>query len=192
MRRTWWCLASLPLRRHVVSVRYLPNSGKIQGVLGDAWAHVCEVHGMEAPPHQTHLERHSKTDQRRSSGRGKSTHLHNILTHPKLNRPPIQHNIVMAKPILRPPLAIDLDTLDKELLLRQRRRVTRPVAPNPQVLVPVDGDIDIGEPRRSEQIDRLRHDRIQPQHLPDKPRVECAGVAVPGHAVLRVVEELVC
>lgn len=120
------------------------------------------------------------------------THLCDILTHPELDSPSINHDILMIKPILGPRLAVDLDALHKVLRLSQRSRVTRAVAPNPQILVSVDSDIDVVEPWRPEQIYRLRHDRIQAQHLPNKPGVQCAGVAVPGNAVLRIVEELVC
>lgn len=55
----------------------------------------------------------------------------------------------------------------------------------------VDCHVDVSEPRRAQEVHGLGDDRVEAQHLPQEPAVEGAGVAVPRHAVVGVVEELV-
>lgn len=61
----------------------------------------------------------------------------------------IHHHVVMVEPVLDPVLSIDLDALNVEAALSQRRAVFHIVAQDPQGLVAVDGHIDVREPRRA-------------------------------------------
>lgn len=94
----------------------------------------------------------------------------------KLDRAAVHHNVIVRKPVLRPGLAVDLDALHVVPLVQPRRG-------DAQRLVAVDGHVQVREPRRAQQVDGLRHDRVQADELPQEPRVHGAGVAVPGDAV---------
>lgn len=98
----------------------------------------------------------------------------------------------MIEPVLVPLLTVDLDALNEIVGLAQSRRVRGTMAQDSQSLVDIDRNVNIIEPRRPKKIHRLRHYRVQAQHLPDQPGVERACITVAGHSILGVVKELVC
>ena len=104
----------------------------------------------------------------------------------KLDCATIHHYVRVLEPILGPALPIDLHALHEEavLITQARRR-------NPQRLVPIDSHVDIVEPRRFDQVNRLCDDWIHAHHLPDQPAVQSACIRIARHAVRRIVEELI-
>lgn len=92
----------------------------------------------------------------------------------------------MLEPVLRPLPPVDLDALHVVALgsLVQAR------GSDPERLVAVDGHVEVREPGRGEQVDGLRDDRIDAEHVPEEPGVHGAGVAVAGDAVGGVFEAL--
>lgn len=115
-----------------------------------------------------------------------------ILTNKELNNTSFDHNFLMIEPVLSPLLTIDLYTLNKIVGLAEIRRVRGTMAQDSQILVDIDCDINIVEPRRPKKIHRLRHDRVKAQHLPYQPGVERACIAVAGDSILGIVKELIC
>lgn len=104
-----------------------------------------------------------------------------ILAELKLDHPAISHYIFMLEPVLAPLLAVDLYALYVHSLLETGGL-------NSKRLVPVDRHVHVREPWRGEQVDRLCDDRINTKHLPQKPGVHCACIAVAGDAVSGVLE----
>lgn len=104
----------------------------------------------------------------------------------ELNRPTLDHDIRMLNPILIPWLAVDLHRLDIVTI-----RIVKIIRRDPQGPIIIDSHIDIREPRGFEQVNRLRDDRIETEHLPDEPRIQRTSIAISGHTVVGVVEELV-
>ena len=82
----------------------------------------------------------------------------------ELNCPSIDHNVAMVKPILIPRLAVDLDRLHIVAIL-----VVKVVRSDPEILISINSHVDIGEPRRLDEVDCLGHNWIKAQHLPNEP-----------------------
>lgn len=100
----------------------------------------------------------------------------------ELNRASVDHDITMLKPILRPILAVYRHGLN---IVAVRSEV---VGHDLQSAVAIDCHVDVREPRRAEQIDRLGDYRIDAEHLPNEPAIQSTGVAVAWHAIICVVE----
>jgi hypothetical protein len=77
----------------------------------------------------------------------------------------MQHQLIMLDPILIPLLPIHLDTLHVITLLL----VVQTIGGDAEGIVAVDSHVDIVEPRRAEQEDRLRDNGVETQLLPDEP-----------------------
>lgn len=77
----------------------------------------------------------------------------------KLDRAAVHHDVIVREPVLRPGLAVDLDALHVVPLVQPVRR-------DPQRLVAVDGHVQVWEPWRAQQVDGLRHYRVQADELP--------------------------
>ena len=91
----------------------------------------------------------------------------------------------MADPALVPNLSVNRH------ILHEKTRITQPLRRNPQRIdlrrVWIRQlDTDIVEPWREQEIDRLGNDGVKPQHIPDHPAIDGAGVTVSGEAVRRV------
>jgi len=71
----------------------------------------------------------------------------------------------MLHPILIPLLAVNLHALHEVAAAL----VVEPVGRDAKRVVVVDGDVDVVEPRRDDEEDRLRGDRVETQLLPDEP-----------------------
>lgn len=101
----------------------------------------------------------------------------------KLNRATVDHNIAVFEPVLVPIPSVDLDRLYEIAV-----GVVQIRGRDAQSTVPIDGHVDILEPGRVDQIDRLCDNRIKPYHLPDEPGIKGAGIAVARDAVVCVLE----
>jgi hypothetical protein len=99
----------------------------------------------------------------------------------EVDRAPLDHDIAVRQPILRPCFPIDLDALHVGSLIQPGRG-------DAQRPVPVDRDVDVLEPRRRDQKHVLRDHRVDAKQLPQQPGVHGAGVAVPRDSVVCVFE----
>jgi hypothetical protein len=68
----------------------------------------------------------------------------------------MEHHLIMLDPVLIPLFPIDLDTLHVIALLL----VVQTIGGDAESVVAINGHVDIVEPRRAEQEDRLRDDGI--------------------------------
>ena len=121
--------------------------------------------------------------------------LDRLIAHLKFDDTALDHDAIVEEPVLLPGIAVDFNRLDIEAAMTQRdRAAVTPVArrgDDAKRAVPVNGDVNVGEPGRRQQVQGLRHHGVQPQHLPHQPRVQGARVAVAGDPVQGVVEVLV-
>lgn len=102
----------------------------------------------------------------------------------ELNRAPLNHDIFVFEPVLVPRLPVDLDALH----VVAAGSLVQPRRSYPERLVTVDGHVEVREPGRGEQVDGLRDDWVDAQHVPQEPGVHSASVAVAGDAVGSVFE----
>lgn len=71
----------------------------------------------------------------------------------------------MLHPILIPLIAVDFHALN----VVAAAFVVEPVGRDAKRVVVVDGDVDVVEPWRDDEEDRLRDDRVETELLPDEP-----------------------
>jgi hypothetical protein len=83
----------------------------------------------------------------------------------KLQATTMQHQLIMIDPILIPLLPVDLDALHVIALLL----VVQTISGDAESVVAINSHVNIVEPRRAEQEDRLRDDGVEAQLLPDEP-----------------------
>lgn len=78
----------------------------------------------------------------------------------ELDRPSLHHNITVLDPVLFIWLTVHLNRLNEVAV-----RIVQVRGRNSEVLIAVDRHVDVLEPRRADQIHRLRDDGIEAEHL---------------------------
>jgi hypothetical protein len=132
---------------------------------------LCDMHDL-SPPNPTFTHLHMPWTRRRHP------RLPNPLITPqhKQNLTPLHHNIPMLKPIPLPLHPVNPHPL--HIIPSPRPAIIQSLRADPQRAVVIDGDVDIVEPRALEEVHGCRDNRVEAEHLPDKPAVERTGVRV--------------
>lgn len=80
----------------------------------------------------------------------------------------------MLEPVLDPLLAVDTDSTHVKAVAAGN--VVQPARSNAQCLVVIDCQIDVVEPGARYEVYWLRRDGVEPNHLPDEPRIESTRI----------------
>lgn len=83
----------------------------------------------------------------------------------EMDRPSLDHNIVMLEPIAVPLLAVNVHALYIVVVL------CKAICRDPHSGISVDRDVDVFEPGTLNEVDWLCDNRIETEHLPDEPAV---------------------
>ena len=89
-----------------------------------------------------------------------------------MNRSTTDHQIVMVHPALTPSLSVHSHALHVVAI------ITQPLSRDVHRLATTHVDRNIVEPRRQQQVHRLRDDGIHAQQIPDEPGIHGSRVAV--------------